>query len=360
MKVLITGGAGFIGCNLADYHLYRGDDVVVFDNLSRKGTDSNLAWLHERHGDQFTFVHGDIRDFYALVAHLDTDTDRVYHLAGQVAVTTSVQNPREDFQINAYGTLNVLEAVREAAPQATVIFASTNKVYGGMENLAVVEGGTRFRYRDQPFGVAEDQPLDFHSPYGCSKGSGDQYMRDYARIYGLKTVVMRQSCIYGTRQLGVEDQGWLAHFCIAARLGRSINIYGNGKQVRDVLWVEDLIQAYDAAAQRIDVAAGQIYNVGGGPDNTLAIWTEFGPLLEGLSNRSIDTRFADWRPGDQTIYVSDIRKAQRELGWQPQVSMRQGLERLWQWVDANTELFDQPVPALDTGWRTNGGKREAA
>ncbi len=198
MNVMITGGAGFIGCNLADYHLRRGDDVVVFDNLSRKGTNSNLAWLRERHGESFTFVHGDIRDFYALVAHLSVETDRVYHLAGQVAVTTSVRDPREDFQINAYGTLNVLEAVREAAPQAIVFFASTNKVYGGMESLAVVEDGTRYRYRDHPLGVPEDLPLDFHSPYGCSKGSGDQYVRDYARIYGLKTVVMRQSCIYGT------------------------------------------------------------------------------------------------------------------------------------------------------------------
>jgi len=360
MNVMITGGAGFIGCNLADYHLRRGDNVVVFDNLSRKGTNSNLAWLRERHGESFTFVHGDIRDFYALVAHLSDETDRVYHLAGQVAVTTSVRDPREDFQINAYGTLNVLEAVREAAPQAIVFFASTNKVYGGIESLAVVEDGTRYRYRDHPLGVPEDHPLDFHSPYGCSKGSGDQYMRDYARIYGLKTVVMRQSCIYGTRQLGVEDQGWVAHFCIAARFGRTITVYGNGKQVRDVLWVDDLIDAYESAAQHIDIAAGQIYNVGGGPDNTISIWAEFGPALERLSGRPISTKFAEWRPGDQTVYVSDIRKAQRELGWQPKVSLHEGLERLWRWVDANPEVFEPPIlePVITRG--VNGRKTPLA
>ena len=339
MKVFITGGAGFIGCNLADDHLRRGHAVIVFDNLSRKGTDSNLAWLRERHGDRVTFVHGDIRDFDALCAALPSDVERVYHMAGQVAVTTSVSNPREDFDINALGTFNVLEAVRNAAPQTALFYASTNKVYGGMETVSVVEGETRYRYRDHDHGVSEGQPLDFHSPYGCSKGSGDQYVRDYARIYGLKTVVMRQSCIYGTRQLGVEDQGWVAHFCIAARLGRPLTIYGNGKQVRDVLWIDDLVAAYERAAARIDVAAGQIYNVGGGPANTMSIWVEFGPMLEKHAGQPIPVRYADWRPGDQPVYVSDIRKAERDLGWRPQVSMPEGIERLWRWVDANPGLF---------------------
>jgi len=339
MKVFISGGAGFIGCNLADTHLRRGHGVVIFDNLSRKGTDGNLAWLREQHGDRLTFVQGDIRDFDTLRAALPPDAEQVYHMAGQVAVTTSVSNPREDFDINALGTFNVLEAVRNAAPQAVLFYASTNKVYGGLQAASVVENETRYRYGDHPYGISEDQPLDFHSPYGCSKGSGDQYVRDYARIYGLRTVVMRQSSIYGTRQLGVEDQGWVAHFCIAARLRRPITIYGNGKQVRDVLWIDDLIAAYDTAAARIDVAAGQIYNMGGGPDNTLSIWSEFRPILEKLAGHPIPVTYADWRPGDQLVYISDIRKAERDLGWRPQVSMPQGVERLWRWIDANPELF---------------------
>ena len=339
MNIFITGGAGFIGCNLADYHLGRGDDVVVFDNLSRKGTESNLQWLRERH-DKLTFVQGDIRDFEALRAALSADADRVYHMAGQVAVTTSVTDPREDFEINALGTFNLLEAVRAQAPEAFVFYASTNKVYGGMEDVGVVEGDTRYRYRDFPQGVPETQLLDFHSPYGCSKGAGDQYMRDYARIYGLKTVVFRQSCIYGTRQFGVEDQGWVAHFCIAARLGRPITIYGNGKQVRDVLWIEDLVAAYDLAATHIDVTAGKIYNVGGGSGNTMSIWTEFGPILEEFAGHSIPVTYLEWRPGDQPVYISDISKSAREFGWRPQVSVKEGIGKLWAWIDKNPELFD--------------------
>jgi len=299
----------------------------------------NLAWLCERHGDRLVFVRGDIRDFDALRAAIPPDTARVYHMAGQVAVTTSVANPREDFECNALGTFNVLEAVRAVAPQAVFFYASTNKVYGGMEEIAIVEEATRYRYRDFPLGIPESQPLDFHSPYGCSKGCGDQYVRDYARIYGMRTVVFRQSCIFGTRQFGVEDQGWVAHFCIAARLGRPITIYGDGKQVRDVLWIDDLIAAYQAAAAHIDVAAGQIYNIGGGPENTMSIWAEFGPLLETLAGHPIPVTYAGWRPGDQLVYISDIRKAERELGWRPHVSVAEGIEKLWDWVDQNPALF---------------------
>lgn len=341
MKVFITGGAGFIGCNLADHHLRQGHQVVVFDNLSRQGTDANLRWLQQEHGEKLTFVLGDIRDFDVLRTTLPSDSDRVYHMAGQVAVTTSVLDPREDFKSNAWGTFNLLEAVRTVAPQAIVFYASTNKVYGGMEEVIVVEEETRYRFRDLPLGVSEDQPLDFHSPYGCSKGCGDQYTRDYARIYGLRTVVLRQSCIYGTRQFGVEDQGWMAYFCIAARLGWPISIYGTGKQVRDVLWIDDLIAAYEAAAAHIDIAAGQVYNIGGGQENTMSIWAEFGPVLEKLVGRSIPVTYHDWRPGDQPVYVSDIRKAERDLGWRPQVSMPKGIERLWKWIDSNLDLFER-------------------
>jgi CDP-paratose 2-epimerase len=343
LTIFITGGAGFIGCNLADFHLRRGQQVVVFDNLSRRGAETNLNWLRNNHGTRLTFVKGDIRDFAALQDALPSDATRVYHMAGQVAVTTSVKNPREDFEANALGTFNVLEAVRAVAPQAITFYASTNKVFGGMEQVAVVEDAQRYRYRDFPLGISEETPLDFHSPYGCSKGAGDQYVRDYARIYGLHTVVFRQSCIYGWRQFGVEDQGWVAHFCIAARLGKPLSIYGNGKQVRDVLWIEDLIAAYDAAAQHIDVTAGQVYNVGGGPDNTMSIWTEFGPLLEKLARHPIPVKYGDWRPGDQPVYVSDIRKAGRDFGWKPRVSMPEGIIKLWNWIDANPHLFVESV-----------------
>jgi len=339
MEIFITGGAGFIGCNLADHYLSQGHQVTIFDNLSRKGTDDNLAWLRERHGSSVQFVMGDVRSFEAVRDALSPDIDQVYHLAAQVAVTTSVVDPRGDFEINALGTFNVLEAVRAVVPEAIVFYSSTNKVYGGMEDVEIVEGETRYRYRDLPYGVSEEQPLDFHSPYGCSKGCGDQYMRDYARIYGLRTVVFRQSCIYGTRQFGVEDQGWVAHFCIAARLGRPITIYGNGKQVRDVLWVDDLVDVYAAAATHIDVAKGQIYDVGGGPDNTMSIWAEFGPMLEELAGHPIPVKYAEWRPGDQPVYISDIRKAERDLGWRPRVSVSDGVSRLWRWVDENPGLF---------------------
>ncbi|MDH3681414.1 MAG: SDR family NAD(P)-dependent oxidoreductase [Acidimicrobiia bacterium] len=340
MRALITGGAGFIGCNVADHHLRSGDEVVLLDNLARPGTRANLDWLESCHASGLSTYVGDIRhaEFVREVMGSVGELDRVYHLAGQVAVTTSVQNPREDFEINALGTFNVLEAVRSCAPEAAVIYASTNKVYGEMEELAVVEDDTRYRFRDVD-GIAESQPLDFHSPYGCSKGAGDQYVRDYSRIYGLRTIVMRQSCIYGPRQMGVEDQGWVAHFCIAANKGVPITIFGNGKQVRDVLWIDDLIAAYDAAVDRVDASSGQIYNIGGGPANTMSIWAEFGPILEQIADRSIEVTYSDWRPGDQPVYVSDITKAEQQLGWKPEVSLTQGVEFLWYWVARNMDLF---------------------
>lgn len=340
MEVVITGGAGFIGCHLAAYHLDQGHRVVVYDNLSRSGAELNLAWLQRNHDDVLTFLRGDVEDFDSLRSILSSDTDRVYHMAAQVAVTTSVRSPRKDFEANALGTFNVLEAVRENAPDAIVFYASTNKVYGQMDDVAIKEGETRYQYRDLHTGVSEDQPLDFHSPYGCSKGCGDQYVRDYARIYGLRTVVFRQSCIYGTRQFGVEDQGWIAHFCIAAHLGHPITIYGDGKQVRDVLWISDLIAAYEAAAEHIDVSAGQVYNIGGGPENTVSIWVEFGRMLEELAGHHLPVTYSNWRPGDQRVYVSDVRKAEQELGWSPEVSPEKGLEQLWEWIGRNPELFD--------------------
>lgn len=343
MKALITGGTGFIGTNLAHRLIGRGEDVTVFDNLSRPRTDHNLAWLRQTHGpDAFRFVRADLRDYPALV-EAARGADVVYHLAGQTAVTTSVTDPRGDFEDNALGTFNALEAARaarDAGADPIFIYASTNKVYGGMEDVAVEERNGRYVYRDFPQGIDESRPLDFHSPYGCSKGAGDQYTRDYARIYGLRTVVMRQSCIYGYRQFGIEDQGWVAWFIIAAVTGHPITIYGDGKQVRDALFIDDLLDLYDAAVTHGDVAAGQVYNVGGGPAHTISIWTEFGPLLERLLGRPLPITYDDWRPGDQRIYISNIDKARRELGWSPKIGVQEGIERLYDWVVANRRLFE--------------------
>ncbi len=340
MHYFITGGAGFIGSNYVARLLGRGERVTVYDNLSRAGAERNLAWLRSRFGQNaFTLIRGDVRDADLLASSLG-DADVVVHLAAQVAVTTSVEDPRTDFEINALGTFNVLEAVRQSPKRPMVIYASTNKVYGGMEDVKIVEEETRYRYADLPFGVPESQPLDFHSPYGCSKGSGDQYVRDYARIYGIPTVVFRQSCIYGLRQFGIEDQGWVAWFVIAAVTGRPITIYGDGKQVRDVLFVDDLLDAYDAAVARRGEVAGEVFNIGGGPQNTISIWREFAPLLEKALGRSVPVSYGDWRPGDQRVYISDIRKAERLLGWKPRVGVEEGIARLVEWVKANRSLFE--------------------
>ncbi len=333
MHVLITGGAGFIGSNVASALLSDGIRVTIYDNLSRPGSQHNLAWLRRRHGDaKVTVRQGDIRDAQYTAQAL-ADADVIIHLAGQVAVTTSVNDPRADFDINALGTFNVLEAARQSTRNPIVLYSSTNKVYGGMEDLVVVEDATRWRYRDVPHGIDEQRPLDFHSPYGCSKGAGDQYVHDYHRIYDLRTVVFRQSAIYGPRQFGVEDQGWAAHFIIATQLGRPLSIYGDGKQVRDLLYIDDLVRAYRQAIERIDSVAGQIFNIGGGPEHTISIWHEFHPMLTQLHGSAVPApRFADWRPGDQRVCILNIDKAQQLLGWSPQVSVASGVERLWQWV----------------------------
>ena len=335
----ITGGAGFIGSNYVHRLLERGEKVIIYDNLSRAGAPRNLAWLQERFGDNaFQLIVGDVRDA-ALLTASSREADVILHLAAQVAVTTSVTHPREDFEINALGTFNVVEAARLNERKPVILYTSTNKVYGEMEDVPVVEDATRWRYADLPLGCAETQPLDFHSPYGCSKGTGDQYVRDYARIYGLRSVVLRQSCIYGPRQFGVEDQGWVAWMIIAALTGQQITICGDGKQIRDVLNVEDLLDAYDAAIARIDKVAGRVYNLGGGPANTMSIWTEFGPMLEKLLGQPVPVKWAGWRPGDQRVFVADIRRAGSELGWAPKIGVQAGVKRLFEWVKENRNLF---------------------
>lgn len=338
MKFFITGGAGFIGSNSADYFARQGHNVVLFDNMSRVGGPANVEWLRQQHGQRIQLTEGDVRDYEALTQAIG-GADVVLHLASQVAVTTSVQNPREDFEINALGTFNVLEAVRHHCPEAAVLYASTNKVYGGMEDIGIVEQESRYAYANFPYGIPETTPLDFHSPYGCSKGAGDQYMIDYGRIYGLRTLVFRQSCIYGRRQFGVEDQGWVAHFVIATVMNRPISIYGDGKQVRDLLHVSDLIRAYELGIAKIDDLRGQALNVGGSPDNTLSVWTEFGPLLAELAGHEIPIQRGDWRPGDQRVFIADIRKAREKLGWQPTISPATGIRDLYEWVSANPNLF---------------------
>lgn len=337
-RVMVTGGAGFIGSNLTHRLLAQGHEVTVYDNLARRGTEKNVAWLRKNHGDRFGLVQADVRDYPSVVQALE-GFEIVYHLAAQVAVTWSVADPREDFEINALGTLNVLEASRRSKESPIVLFTSTNKVYGGMDEVEITEHEKRYGYASLPKGVSEAQPLDFHSPYGCSKGAADQYVRDYARIYGLRTVVMRMSCIYGPRQFGIEDQGWVAHFLISSVLGRPITIYGDGKQVRDILYIDDLLRAFEQAVDRIDVTAGQVYNMGGGPENTISVWTEFREVLTELLGHDIDANYDDWRPGDQLVYISDPTKARRALDWEPTTSVRVGIEKLFRWVVENKHLF---------------------
>jgi CDP-paratose 2-epimerase len=338
-SILITGGAGFIGTNAAIHFASRGWDVTVLDNLSRRGTERNLQWLQQQRPG-ITFHRADIRDDEALAAIVSScHPDMVLHLAAQVAVTTSYLNPREDFEINACGSFNVMEAVRLRAPEAFVLYASTNKVYGGMESVPVARGDHGYAFAELPLGVPESQPLDFHSPYGCSKGVADQYTIDYARIYDLQTCSFRQSCIYGIRQFGIEDQGWVAWFSIAALLGKPITLYGDGWQTRDVLNVQDLAQAYEAAWEQRRSISGQAFNIGGGPANTLCL-RDLLAFLEDELGTTITPSHGATRPGDQPVFVCDIRKAQQQLHWSPSIGVEDGVRDLIRWVRDNRALFD--------------------
>lgn len=338
-RYLIVGGAGFIGVNAADHYARQGHMVTVLDNFSRRGTPENVEWLLSQHPN-VRVVRADIRTERETLVAEAGQCDVLLHLAAQVAVTTSVTDPQSDFEINALGSFNVLDAARRAAKPPILLYSSTNKVYGGMEEVNIVLKDGRYAYETLPLGVSEAQPLDFHSPYGCSKGAADQYFRDFARIYGLRTVVFRQSCIYGPHQFGIEDQGWVAWFTLRSLFNEPVRIYGDGRQVRDVLYVDDLIAAFDAGIAQIDKAAGRIYNIGGGPDKILSL-LDLLAVLEKLSGKKLDHSFGDWRPGDQRVYISDVRRAQQELGWSPQTSPEQGVRQMREWMTANRTMIER-------------------
>lgn len=339
-KVLITGGAGFIGMSAAERFINKGWQVVVFDNLFRKGTEINLKYLQDAYPGKFTFIRGDITRDQDQLTEQAKSADVILHLAGQVGVTTSVVNPREDFEINALGTLNVLEAARGSGRNPMVIYASTNKVYGKLEKAKLTQNDKRYDFVDLKQGIDEEMPVDFHSPYGCSKGTGDQYVRDYARIYNLPTVVFRQSCIYGPNQFGVEDQGWVAWFSIAGLLGKPVTLYGDGKQVRDILHVSDLLDAYELAIAKPEIAKGQIYNIGGGAGLTLSL-LELIDYLEREFGIKITHKFGAWRPGDQPIYVSNNAKLEKELGWKPKINHKEGIGSMITWIKQNLPAIER-------------------
>jgi CDP-paratose 2-epimerase len=334
--VLITGGCGFIGTNLAHRILTSGRPVLLYDNLSRPGVEQNLAWLLQTHGDLVHIEAADIRDARSVRRAVDR-ASQVFHFAAQVAVTTSLVNAVEDFEVNARGTLNLLEALRAQDNPPPLVFTSTNKVYGRLGDVNIRMAGTRYEPEDDAIrgsGIDETRPLDFHSPYGCSKGAADQYVLDYTRTFGISAVVFRMSCIYGPHQFGTEDQGWVAHFLIRALRGEPITVYGDGKQVRDVLHVDDLVNAFLLAQAHMPRIVGEAFNIGGGPQNTISLLELF-DLIEGIHGRRPDLRAGAWRPGDQRYYVSDTHKMHAATGWSPKISAAEGAHHLYTWLREN-------------------------
>lgn len=338
-EILITGGCGFIGTNAAVRFRDLGYLVTVLDNFSRIGSPDNRKYLEQEGG--IDIIELDIvpepERLSALVK--ERGFDAIIHTAAQVAVTSSITDPMNDFKQNVLGTLHVLEAARGSEKKPHVLFTSTNKVYGEMEDVPVEEQETRYTQRDFPHGLPESHPLDFHSPYGCSKGAADQYVRDYSRIYGFPTTVFRQSCIYGKHQFGIVDQGWVAFLTMQAVFDKPITIYGNGKQVRDLLYVDDLIDAMHLALKKPEESASKIYNMGGGPEQTRSVG-EFVSFLGTRLGKEPSISYEEWRPGDQKVYVSDIRKAEHDLGWKPQISFEDGFERMLTWITENREVLE--------------------
>lgn len=339
MRYLITGGCGFLGTNLASEVISRGDELFVFDNLSRDGSSKNLDWLRQL--GEFKFFHGDIRlinDIESVVKEVRPDV--VFHLAGQVAMTTSLQDPRRDFEVNVVGSFNLLESLRQYAQNAVVIYSSTNKVYGDLENFEYIEKATRYEVKDLEFGFDESVKLDFRSPYGCSKGAADQYMLDYSRNFGINTIVFRHSSIFGGRQFSTYDQGWVGWFVSQALLTKSgelkkpFTISGDGKQVRDVLFASDLINCYFMAANNVKSCSGKAFNIGGGMANSLSLLELFSILEKELDVKLIFEQLP-WRSNDQRVFVADVRSAKQAFGWQPQVDKVSGIKKMISWVKDN-------------------------
>ena len=331
---LVTGGAGFVGTNTAHRLLSAGERVVVLDDLSRPGVEGNLRWLQETHPTGLEVVEGDVRDARD-VRHAARDADRVFHFAAQVAVTTSITEPVHDYSVNLGGTVTLLEELRRRSQPPPLLFTSTNKVYGKLAGLSVAQRGERYEPPDPEVrenGVGEEWPLQFVSPYGCSKGGADQYVLDYAETYGMPNVVLRMSCIYGPHQCGNEDQGWVAHFLMRARDGEPITIYGDGRQVRDVLYVDDLVDAMLVATADVDRLAGQAFNIGGGPQSTVSL-LELLDLIGELGSVP-EVQFGDWRVGDQRYYVSDTRRFRVATGWSPKVAPQEGVKLLHDWLSS--------------------------
>jgi CDP-paratose 2-epimerase len=340
---LITGGAGFIGSNTAHRLLSMGRRVRILDNLSRPGVEQNLHWLRENHGEKLELVIADIRDA-AAVARAVAGCAQVFHFAAQVAVTTSLVAPQEDFAVNAQGTLNLLEAIRARPVRPPVLMTSTNKVYGALDDIPLVAEDQRYLPRDVQMrerGVTEARPLDFHSPYGCSKGTADQYMLDYARSFGLTTMVFRMSCIYGPRQFGTEDQGWVAHFILRALRGEPITIYGDGKQVRDILFIDDLVDAFVLAERNAARLSGRAFNMGGGPANAISL-LDLLDRIRVLHGKLPRLATDEWRTGDQRYYVSDTSAFEQATGWKRSVSANEGIERLYDWLAARRPVVAAP------------------
>jgi CDP-paratose 2-epimerase len=330
--VLVVGGAGFIGSNVAHRLLSEGTRVRILDNLSRPGVERNLDWLACAHGDRLEPVVADVRDPVA-VARAVKGAAAVFHCAAQVAVTTSLEDPVRDFEVNARGTLELLEAVRQQGAPPFLLFTSTTKVYGALDDVALEDDGARYQPADRTLrrGIPEARGLAFHSPYGCSKGAAEQYVLDWAHTYGVPSTVFRMSCIYGPRQFGTEDQGWVAHFLIRAMQGRPITLYGDGKQVRDILYVDDLVDAFLLARARARDVAGRPFNLGGGPANTVSL-LELLALVEELTRARPQVSFEDWRRADQRWYVSDPTSFSTLTGWSPGVGVRDGVRRLHAWL----------------------------
>jgi CDP-paratose 2-epimerase len=331
--VLITGGAGFIGTNLAHRLLCDGRPVRIYDTLIRPGAEQNMRWLRAVHGSLLQLDRGDVRSAAGLRAAL-AEVDTVFHLAAQVAVTTSLSDPREDFAVNAAGTLNLLEEIRATRRPIGVVFTSTNKVYGALEDIPLVVLPARYYPAQDLRGIDEGRPLSFHSPYGCSKGAADQYVLDYARGYTVNATVFRMSCIYGPHQYGTEDQGWVAHFLIRAQQDLPITVYGDGRQVRDLLYIDDLVDALLRAEQRLPDIAGEVFNIGGGPENSVSL-LELVERITALNNSAPELDYGPWRAGDQRWYVSDTRKFENATGWRPKTDIGAGLRQLHAWISAN-------------------------